>query len=107
MLESGRVNDIVVPIIVGLVLTVPSFAIGYWGLRRSQKIDKVTASTEAVTQIINGLNVLVDNVTSQRDYWRGQAVEADALRKQVAELQVKLEACMAENVALVREQGKG
>lgn len=65
------------PAIIGLVIGVPSFIIGILGYRRANKIDKATetaamiaAQTGSVSQVITGLNTLIENLQEDNKAWR-------------------------------------
>lgn len=88
------------PILVGLVVGIPSFLLGYLGYRRTNKADKATAQNTAVEQIIDGLNALVDNLQGDNKVLRDSVKELksnlvtvmderDKLKKQVNYLQNK------------------
>lgn len=81
------------PALVGLVVAVPSAALGYLGYRRSRHVDAVAeqagvSSTQATSigQVVDGLNALVGNLQEDNR----------ALREHVKELNVKLDLIIQE-----------
>lgn len=79
-------------IIIGLVLLIPGTLIAYAGLKRSKKIDKVTADTGAAGLNIAALDVLVDALQTDRSADRSLISD---LRIQVGKLETKLESVEA------------
>ena len=74
------------PIVIGILVAVPSFTLGYLGYRRSQKADKAATQAGAVEQVIDGLNKLVDNLQDDNKI----------LRADVIDLRTKLQAVLEE-----------
>lgn len=88
------------PIIVGVVVAIPSFILGYLGYIRSVKSDKVaedstiaSTNTAAINQVIDGLNKLVD----------GLQEDNKDLRESVVSLSIKLKETIKENSELVKQ----
>lgn len=88
------------PIIVGVVVAIPSFILGYLGYLRSIKSDKVaedstiaSTNTAAINQVIDGLNNLID----------GLQEDNKDLRESVISLSVKLKETIRENSQLAKQ----
>lgn len=65
------------PIIIGLALAMPATAISLLGLRRAYHNDKiteqsgiVTGNTEAISQVIGGLNGIIDSLQEDNKIFR-------------------------------------
>lgn len=78
------------PAIIGLIIGVPSFIIGILGYRRANKIDKATenaamiaAQTGSVSQVIAGLNALIENLQEDNKAWRDNFRELTATLAEV------------------------
>jgi regulator of replication initiation timing len=88
------------PAVIGLVVAIPSFILGYLGYRRSVKVDKTTdqsrvASSQvgAVGQVIDGLNQLIDNLQEDNKL----------LRLSVRELRDKLDRITEDHLTLIKD----
>lgn len=81
------------PIVIGLMIGAPSFALGYLGYRRSQKTDNAAKETGALGQIIEGLNKLIDNLQDDNV----------VLRHQIKSLQIRLETVTSDRDKLKRK----
>lgn len=88
------------PAIIGLIVAIPSFTLGYLGYRRSVKVDKAaeksgeaSASTAAVGQVIQGLNSLIDSLQEDNAL----------LRESVAGLSIRLKQVTDEHEQLKRQ----
>lgn len=65
------------PAVVGLIIGIPAFILGYLGYRRAVKVDKstdnaavVAAQTGSVGQVISGLNDLIESLQEDNKIWR-------------------------------------
>lgn len=88
------------PAVVGLLVAIPSAALGYLGYRRSRQNDEVaeragiaTTQSASIGQVIEGQDLLIKNL---QEVNRG-------LRDDVKELNVKLDRIIAECQELRRE----
>lgn len=86
--------------IAGLVVGIPSFFLGWLTLRRGNRVDRATAQQAVVaargsevSQVIDGLNRLVDNLQEDNRIWR-QSLESVSHR---------LSACITEREELQRK----
>jgi len=84
-----------------LLIGAPSFALGYLALQRSKRVDAISAQSGVVTdaragtsQIIEGLNRLIDNLQednqSFREDIRHLTIRIDALTAERDELRTRL-----------------
>lgn len=65
------------PAVVGLLIGIPSFILGWLGYKRAVKVDRATENTAAiaaqsgeVSQVIAGLNILIENLQEDNKTWR-------------------------------------
>lgn len=65
------------PAVIGLIIGIPSFILGWLGYKRAVKVDKsvenasvIAAQTGSVAQIITGLNSVIDNLQEDNKIWR-------------------------------------
>lgn len=65
------------PAVVGLIIGIPTFILGWLGYRRAIKVDKsaenaavIAAQTGSVGQVIAGLNQLIENLQDDNKVWR-------------------------------------
>lgn len=65
------------PAIVGLLIGIPSFILGWLGYKRAVKVDRsvenaavIAAQTGTVAQVIAGLNLLIENLQEDNKAWR-------------------------------------
>jgi len=86
--------------LIGLVVSVPSVLLAYFGFRRSQKVDTIaqqagiaTNTKESIQQVIDGLNSLVDALQEDNK----------VLREKVLNLERKLDKVIEDCVALKAE----
>lgn len=93
--------------IYGLLIGLPSFLLGYLAYRRARKVDAVAAQSGVITesragtaQIIEGLNLLIDQLQDDNKTFRDDikyltlrldaiSKERDELRQQLTRLQRK------------------
>lgn len=68
------------PLLVGLILAIPSTILGLLAYRRSRAVDKVTERTQEATtqsgsinQVISGLETLVENLQDDNKWLRERA----------------------------------
>lgn len=87
------------PIIVGLVVGIPTSLLGFSAYRRAERLDRaasqaavIAAGGEAVQRVINGLDQIVENL--QVDNKEG--------RELVRELRIQLQECHDAYAALKR-----
>lgn len=89
------------PIIQAVLIGLPSFCLGYLAYRRSRKVDKVaeqsgiaTETRAGTTQIIEGLNQLIDNLQEDNKAFREDirhcGTRLDIIVKERDELRVRL-----------------
>lgn len=78
------------PAIASIVTGIPAFILGYLAYRRGAKVDKASeqsvlasANTTAVTQLINGLNQLIDTLQEDNRELRQIAKECGTKLEQV------------------------
>lgn len=94
-------------VIYGLLIGLPSFLLGYLAYRRARKVDAVAAQSGMITetragttQIIEGLNQLIDNLQDDNRSFREDikyltlrldviVKERDQLRRRLVQLQRK------------------
>lgn len=88
------------PIVIGIVVAIPSSILGYLGYKRSVKSDKVAADSTiasthaaAINQVIDGLNKLID----------GLQEDNKELRSSILSLSIKLKEAIEENSKLVKQ----
>lgn len=95
------------PAIVGFIVAIPSFILGYLAYRQSKHVDKVTEQSGIVTsqagavqQVIDGLNKLVFNLQEDNKLLRANltdlgaklselVAERDSLKRDMADLSKK------------------
>lgn len=95
------------PAITALVVSIPSFILGYLAYRQSRKVDRATeisgvasANVSAVNQVIDGLNRLIDNLQEDNKLLREglsnlnirlqeSLIEREKLRAEITVLQDK------------------
>lgn len=65
------------PAFVGIVVAIPSAALGYLGYRRARHIDKIaeqagiaTSETTSIGQVIEGLNAIIANLQKDNEVLR-------------------------------------
>lgn len=65
------------PAVIGLVIGIPSFILGVLGYKRAVRVDKsienaavIAAQTGSVSQVIAGLNNLIENLQEDNKVWR-------------------------------------
>lgn len=65
------------PAVVGLIIGIPTFILGWLGYRRAVRVDKstenaavVAAQTGSVGQVISGLNDLIESLQEDNKIWR-------------------------------------
>lgn len=89
--------------VVALVGILSTGILGWFGYRRSKKADSVAEKAGAVEQIINGLNILVENLQEDNKDLRSTVGELrDALEKALQER----DSARSELKALHRQYGQ-
>jgi len=95
------------PALIGLIIAIPSAALGYLGYRRSMRVDKVaeqagiaTTHATSIGQVVDGLNKLTANLQSDNEILRQQVVE---IRLAVERCQARIDAVEEGNVDLRAE----
>lgn len=65
------------PAVVGLIIGIPTFILGWLGYRRAVRVDKstenaavVAVQTGSVGQVISGLNDLIESLQEDNKIWR-------------------------------------
>lgn len=88
------------PAIIGLVVAIPSFVLGYLAYRQSKKVDRATEQSgvaddqlNAVGQVLSGLNQLIDNLQDDNK----------ELRENIKLIGIKLKEVVEERDALLKE----
>jgi ABC-type transporter Mla subunit MlaD len=76
------------PIVIGVLVGMPSFLLGFLGYRRSQQADKASESADAIGHIIDGLNALIDALQDDNRVLRRNA---DALQLRLSQAATELE----------------
>lgn len=88
------------PAVIGLIIAIPSFILGYLGYRRAIRVDKITEQSGvamsqhgAISQVVEGLNSLI-SVLQQ---------DNEILRKGIENLQDKLDKITVEQIELIEQ----
>lgn len=88
------------PAVIGIIIAIPSFLLGYLGYRRSVQVDKITeqsgaASSQqgAIAQVISGLNSLIEVLQEDNKI----------LREGISDLQSKLDKMTREQLDLIEQ----
>lgn len=88
------------PAVIGLIVAIPSFILGYLAYRRSIKVDRFTeqtgfaaSQTGALAQVINGLNQLIDNLQEDNQ----------VLRDNLRDIRKRLDEITLERLAFIKE----
>lgn len=91
------------PILVGLVVAIPTFVLGLLATRRAEKMDKaalqavmVTAQGDSVQRVINGLDIMVDNLQADNKEARDKTAELREQLKQCNSAYAELRRLMNE-----------
>lgn len=99
------------PAVVGLLIGIPSFLLGWLGYRRAVKVDKATENsaviatqTGSVGQVIAGLNGLIENLQEDNQVWRENFKE---LSLKLAEVIKERDQIQKDYNALVKKYGLG
>lgn len=80
------------PAVLGLLVAIPSLYLGYLGYRRSKKADSIAdqvgvlaIQSKTVKDVIDGLNLLANNLQSDNQMLRIRITDLDERLKQVTE----------------------
>lgn len=99
MVEIASGTILTNPIVVGLVVGVPTTLFGFKAYRRAEALDKaalrqaeITAEGDAVQRVIDGLDRLVDNLQADNR----------EVRERVIDLRERLRRCNADYAELKR-----
>lgn len=75
------------PIVIGILIGLPSAAVAYLGYRRAKQADTSAHEQGTIGQIIAGLNSLVTQLSADNGELR---TRVDAMEKKIAELEATL-----------------
>lgn len=88
------------PTVIGLLVAIPSFVLGYLAYRQSKKVDKTTEQSgiannqlNAVGQVLSGLNQLIDSLQADNK----------ELRENIKAIGIKLKEVLDERDILLKE----